>query len=80
MAKRRGPPANQIVATVRKVIIGIQGYVVTTAEVAYGSITFSLNKEVWKEPKPPELGSKVILQDIRPESKGWRAYNVRPHN
>ena len=77
MEKRKGPSVTQIVATVRKVVLGTQGYVVTTAQVAYGSITFSLNEDVWNEPNPPEPGSKVILQDIRPDPKGWRAYNVR---
>lgn len=38
-----------------------------------GSVTFSLDKPVWKEKRWPETGTVVILSQIIQKRAGWRA-------
>ena len=42
-----------------------------------GSVTFSLNAEVWKERRHPEEGSEVVLEDFEKKRAGWRAMSAR---
>ncbi|OGI16620.1 MAG: hypothetical protein A3J63_04685 [Candidatus Moranbacteria bacterium RIFCSPHIGHO2_02_FULL_40_12b] len=42
-----------------------------------GTVTVSLNRDVWGEDVWPEGGIKVLLWDIRSKRKGWRAYRAR---
>lgn len=71
----RDPP---LIATVQKIVPGGRGtYVVTTSTNLNGSITFSLKKPVWGESTHPEAGSIVILEDVRKQRQGWRAYRAR---
>jgi len=42
-----------------------------------GTITFSLNKSVWKEKRWPEPGTWVFLADIEERRAGWRALFAR---
>ena len=42
-----------------------------------GTITFSLNPNVWKESRLPEEGDYVVLSDIRAKRAGWRAESGR---
>lgn len=51
-------------------------YVVTNCE-ELGSVTFSLEPNVWKEEDWPEEGITVLLSQIREKRAGWRAYHAR---
>ncbi|MGD0328142.1 MAG: hypothetical protein ABSB00_00290 [Minisyncoccia bacterium] len=42
-----------------------------------GSVTFSLNPEVWQEEDWPEPGMRVVLSQVREKSAGWRAKHAR---
>lgn len=39
-----------------------------------GSITFSLDKPVWKEKQWPEVADHVVLSDVRKRPAGLRAH------
>lgn len=52
-------------------------YAVATAEGVEGSITFSLSSPVWTENDQPEPGTRVILDNLRQKSAGWRALSAR---
>ena len=43
----------------------------------FGSITFSLGQDVWKEGKEPSPGDFVALEDIRERRGGWRSGKAR---
>lgn len=69
---------NPHVATVEVIREGPHGpYAVTTSREFEGSITFSLEKSVWKENALPEKGSFVVLDDLRRKRQGWRAHSAR---
>jgi hypothetical protein len=53
------------------------GYVVTTSEKIIGSITFSLDNDIWKENANPKAGEIVVLSQLRKKRAGWRALNAR---
>jgi len=42
-----------------------------------GSVTFSLKPPVWNEADFPELGSYVILSQVRKKRAGWYAKHGR---
>ncbi len=42
-----------------------------------GTITFSLDRKVWKESREPEEGDIVILSEVRQKRAGWRAESGR---
>ena len=42
-----------------------------------GSITFSLNDNVWREEDWPEPGTYVMLSQVRKKRAGWRAQHGR---
>jgi hypothetical protein len=42
-----------------------------------GSVTFSLDKDVWQEGDWPEAGTCVMLSQIRKKRAGWRAQHGR---
>jgi hypothetical protein len=42
-----------------------------------GSVTFSLEKEVWQEKRFPSQGSEVVLSDLERKRAGWRAMSAR---
>jgi len=64
-------------AVVQKVIKnGNHGpYAVALCEV--GTVTFSLEKDVWQEDKFPEPGTFVLLADFQKKRAGWRAKSGR---
>ncbi|TSC82417.1 MAG: hypothetical protein G01um101420_428 [Parcubacteria group bacterium Gr01-1014_20] len=75
MAKRN----QAFIGIVQEVIDGPHGkYAVARSDqLEGGSVTFSLDKSVWKEVAEPECGSKVELSDIRGKAAGWRAHNAK---
>ncbi|MEK9172974.1 MAG: hypothetical protein AAB594_00170 [Patescibacteria group bacterium] len=75
MAKR----SETFIAIVQEVIAGPHGkYAVARSDqLEGGSVTFSLDKIVWKERAEPECGSKVELSDIRGKAAGWRAHKAK---
>jgi hypothetical protein len=42
-----------------------------------GSITFSLQNNVWKEQSLPKPGTEVYLSQLIKTRKGWRAHEAR---
>ncbi|MBX4205357.1 MAG: hypothetical protein KW788_04215 [Candidatus Doudnabacteria bacterium] len=52
-------------------------FMATSDEFRLGSVTCSLNPEVWKESRWPEEGSKVVLCDLDEKREGWRANSGR---
>lgn len=42
-----------------------------------GSVTFSLEADVWQEEETPESGEIVILSNVRKKYAGWRAKQAR---
>lgn len=42
-----------------------------------GFITFSLDKEVWREDEWPEPGTYVVLSRVTKKRAGWRARSGR---
>ncbi len=69
-----------IAGIVRRVVRdeGREPYVVTTAEsFQEGSITFSLNPQVWSEDRDPEPSSEVIMTKLEKRRNGWRALSAR---
>lgn len=65
-------------AVVVKIIrVGKHGpYAVAYTE-EIGSITFSLDGNVWQEKDWPEPGMYVMLSQVRKKRAGWRAYHGR---
>ena len=68
-----------VIAVVQRLVLdGKHGaYAVATCEGIQGAITFSLKSNVWHEQPYPELGTLVILSDLRLKRAGWRAYSGR---
>jgi len=67
-----------IKAIVHRIIDGKHGlFVVVHCDHVYGSVTFSLNPDVWLEKVLPDLGSVVRLFDLRQKRAGWRATTAR---
>ena len=68
-----------VIAVVQKLVLnGKHGeYAVVISEEIQGAITFSLKDCVWHEQSYPELGTLVILSDLRLKRAGWRAYSGR---
>ena len=65
-------------AIVQSVQNGRHGrYAIATSEEVAGSITFSLDPEVWQEQDEPERGMSVVLSDLRKKRAGWRAMSGR---
>ena len=65
-------------AVVQQVIQGKHGpYAVATSDQIEGSITFSLDPDVWKENEHPRNGYEVVLGDVRNKRAGWRAHSAR---
>ena len=62
-------------AVVDKIIHdGVHGpYVVARCEGLVGSVTFSLDAEIWQEEDWPKPGSCVVLSKVRKKRLGWRA-------
>ncbi len=71
--------SDAIRAVVQKVIQnGKHGaFAVALSDEMTGTITFSLNEEVWSETSYPETGMYVILSSLRKKRSGWRALNGR---
>jgi hypothetical protein len=65
-------------AIVEKIIYdGKHGpYAVARAE-KIGTVTFSLDRNVWFEKDFPEPGTYVFLAELRKKRAGWRAYYGR---
>ena len=68
-----------IIAIVQKTIEeGQHGpFVVATSDQLKGSVTFSLDPEVWKEEERPENGTIVVLGKLQKKRAGWRAKSGR---
>lgn len=66
-----------IIARVEKVVTGPQPYAVAIAKGISGSVTFSLRPDVWSEEKSPMAENQVVLDDLRKNDHGWRAYKAR---
>ncbi|MDP1619744.1 MAG: hypothetical protein Q8M12_01965, partial [bacterium] len=52
-------------------------YAIATAQGFTGSITFSLEPNVWQEQECPESGEVVFLCELREKRQGWRAKKGR---
>ena len=68
-----------IKAIVERVVIdGPHGpYVIATTQAFTGSVTFSLERNVWQEQGHPEPGEVVFLYELREKRQGWRAKKGR---
>lgn len=66
------------VGIVEKIVLnGKHGaYAVARCE-ELGSVTFSLDKPVWRERSKPEEGVYVMLSDVQQKRAGWRAMRGR---
>lgn len=65
-------------ARVQKILPGRHGpYVFARSAEIRGSITFSLNPQVWQESSQPTEGEIVVLSDLRRKDAGWRAHCAR---
>lgn len=65
-------------AVVESVRDGPHGlYVIATTKAFEGSITFSLQRNVWLEQGHPEPGEIVFLSELREKRLGWRAKKGR---
>lgn len=69
----------EIQATVQSVDLHGQWgpYATATARGVKGTITFSLDGNVWHEHSIPERGSFVMLSELQKKRKGWRAMSAR---
>lgn len=65
-------------AVVQKIIPGGKHgpYAVASSD-QLGSVTFSLDSNVWQEDDWPDPGTCVVLSRIRKKRAGWRAQNGR---
>ncbi|TSD02119.1 MAG: Uncharacterized protein Athens071425_138 [Parcubacteria group bacterium Athens0714_25] len=52
-------------------------YAIATTQVFTGSVTFSLERNVWQEHGHPEPGEVVFLYELREKRQGWRAKKGR---
>jgi hypothetical protein len=52
-------------------------YALAIAEGLKGTVTFSLEKPVWKESSLPEPGHIVMVADLTQKRAGWRAQSAR---
>lgn len=70
---------NGIKAVVERVVLdGPHGpFVITTTKAFSGSVTFSLEHNVWQEHGHPEPGEVVFLYELREKRQGWRAKKGR---
>lgn len=71
---------NELVAgVVQRIVEGKHGayVVVSVPEVKDGSVTFSLDRSVWKEKRLPERGVVVVLSELQKKRGGWRALHAR---
>ena len=68
-----------IKAVVERVVLdGPHGpFVITTSKAFTGSVTFSLERNVWQEHGHPEPGEVVFLYELREKRQGWRAKKGR---
>lgn len=74
-----------VIGMIQKIVLeGKHGpYAVTSVEGIEGSVTFSLQPSVWHEKNHPELGTRVVLGDLRMKRAGWKALSARyvtPHD
>jgi hypothetical protein len=68
----------EYLATVIKVVkVGTHGPYAIAISNELGSITFSLEKPVWRESSWPDGGTSVMLSQIRRKRAGWRAMSGR---
>lgn len=51
-------------------------YAVATV-ISLGTVTFSLDSNVWKEGRIPDSGTIVVLWDLTKKVAGWRANHAR---
>lgn len=66
------------VAIVEKLILdGMHGPYAVARSDELGSITFSLDKSVWREKSFPNEGVYVMLSDVQQKRAGWRAMRGR---
>ncbi len=65
------------IARVERVVTGRQPYAVAVAKGVSGTVTFSLRPDVWLEEKSPMASNQVVLDDLRKNDHGWRAYKAR---
>lgn len=75
--KSRDEPIRAIVTSI--VPTGGHGpYAIAKADTRpdLGSITFALDKKVWREKNWPEVADHVVLEDIRNRPAGWRAHRA----
>jgi hypothetical protein len=65
-------------AFVEKIVFGGKHgpYAVARSQVL-GTVTFSMNEKVWQEKDWPELGTCVVLSQVRKKRAGWRAQHGR---
>lgn len=65
-------------AVVRKVFLdGKNGPYAVAAADGIASITFSLQRKIWRSKDFPEVGDMVHLSNFRDAPKGWRAMTAR---
>lgn len=70
----------QIEAKVVKVVVDVaRPYAVAESPLVTGNITFTLTKDnsVWEENSHPEIGTFVVLSELRKRDAGWRALKAR---
>jgi hypothetical protein len=65
------------IARIEKVVTGHQPYAVAVAQGISGTVTFSLRRDVWLEESSPMAENRVVLDDLRKNDHGWRAYKAR---
>lgn len=70
--------SDRYIAVVEKVILdGKHGpYAVARCD-QLGTVTFSLDRNVWREKDLPTEGFRVMLSDVREKRAGWRAMRGR---
>ncbi|MEX1014633.1 MAG: hypothetical protein WDZ80_05740 [Candidatus Paceibacterota bacterium] len=52
-------------------------FAIALSDKVKGSITFSLNNDVWQDNSFPEKGTIVVLSELRKKKAGWRAKSAR---
>ena len=67
-------------ATVQSIVNGKHGKYAVAFATECGSVTFSLEGEVWQEDAPPEKGEIVVLSSLRKRQAGWRPVRVSEEN
>lgn len=72
------PTDEAIEVVVEKIIPkGKHGAYAVARSQTLGTITFSLDSNVWREESWPELGTIVVLTKVSKRFAGWRALNGR---